>query len=55
MMRNPTPFLLLIIGQRLLFDGIVKEEINEDGIEGGLGVLAKDFAPEELDAPNATA
>lgn len=58
MMRDQIGLLPLLIGRNLLlfiFDGIVKEEIDEDGVESGFGVLAKDFAPKELDAPDTAA
>lgn len=58
MMRNQVRLLPLIIIRRLLqcfLDGIVEEKIDEDGIEGGIRVLAKDLTPEELDAPDAAA
>ena len=32
--------------------GIVEEEIDQDGIEGRLRVLAPDFAPQKFDAPD---
>lgn len=58
MMRNQVHLLLLIIIRRLLLfflDGIVEEKIDEDGIEGRIRVLAEDFTPEELNAPDAAA
>lgn len=56
MMWDQIPLLPLRIGRRLLLfllDGVVEEEVDEDGVESGFGVLTKDFAPEELDAPYA--
>lgn len=56
MMWDQIPLLPLRIGRRLLLfllDGVVEEEVDEDGVEGGFGVLTKDFAPEELDTPYA--
>lgn len=58
MMWDHIPLLGLIISRRLLqsfLNGVVEEEIDEDGVERGFGVLAEDFAPKELDAPDAAA
>lgn len=39
----------------VVLDGVVEEKIDQDGVDWDGGVLAVDFAAEELDAPDAAA
>lgn len=38
-----------------VLDSVVEEEVDQDGVYCGRGVLAQNLAPQELDTPNATA
>lgn len=37
-----------------LLHGVIKEEINQNGVHLGLGMLSDYLSSQQLDAPNAT-